>query len=196
MTIDEPENSPINVGARLQKVRKEKGFSQRELAKKTDVTHSTISLIEQDSVSPSIGSLKKILDGLSITLADFFTLEVATEKEPRRFYSLADQPNVGQPGLAYFLIGADVQDRKLTMLREVLQVGADSGEEMLSHEGEEAGVVVQGQLELTLHLPSGVETQLLQAGEAYYFDSRIAHRFRNGGEEELVVVSANTPASF
>ena len=37
----------IDVGARLRAVRKMRGFSQRELAKRVGVTNSTISLIEQ-----------------------------------------------------------------------------------------------------------------------------------------------------
>jgi mannose-6-phosphate isomerase-like protein (cupin superfamily) len=37
---------------------------------------------------------------------------------------------------------------------------------------------------------------VLKAGEAYYFDSRLPHRFRNSGKEETKVVSACTPPSF
>ena len=33
-------------------------------------------------------------------------------------------------------------------------------------------------------------------GEAYYFESCVPHRFRNVGEDEAVIVSANTPATF
>lgn len=70
--------------------------------------------------------------------------------------------------------------------------GADTGAEMLQHEGEEAGVVVSGQVELTV----GEKSRILTAGEGYYFDSQSPHRFRNLGDEEAVIVSANTPASF
>ena len=42
----------MDIGARLQLVRKSKGLSQRELAKRVGVTNSTISLIEQNKVSP------------------------------------------------------------------------------------------------------------------------------------------------
>ncbi|WP_428994944.1 helix-turn-helix domain-containing protein, partial [Escherichia coli] len=55
---------PLDVGARLQTIRKLKGLSQRELAKRAGVTNSTISMIEKNSVSPSISSLKKVLGGI------------------------------------------------------------------------------------------------------------------------------------
>ena len=54
----------LDVGARLKMVRKKRGLSQRELAKRAGVTNSTISLIEQNRVSPSVSSLKKVLDGV------------------------------------------------------------------------------------------------------------------------------------
>ena len=54
----------MDIGARLQLVRKSKDLSQRELAKRVGVTNSTISLIEQNKVSPSVSSLKKVLDGM------------------------------------------------------------------------------------------------------------------------------------
>ena len=36
----------------------------------------------------------------------------------------------------------------------------------------------------------------LAAGDAYFFDSRKPHAFRNTGEDELVLVSACTPPTF
>ncbi|MFN5703034.1 MAG: helix-turn-helix domain-containing protein, partial [Gammaproteobacteria bacterium] len=66
----------MDIGLRLQEVRNKKGLSQRELAKRVGVTNSTISLIEQNKVSPSISSLKKVLDGIPISLADFFTVDL------------------------------------------------------------------------------------------------------------------------
>lgn len=49
----------LDIGASLKAVRKLKGLSQRELAKRAGVTNSTISMIEKNSVSPSVSSLKK-----------------------------------------------------------------------------------------------------------------------------------------
>ena len=53
-------------------------------------------------------------------------------------------------------------------------------------------MVVGGELELTV----AGKTWVLGPGDAYYFDSRLPHRFRNTGKEAARVVSANTPPSF
>jgi mannose-6-phosphate isomerase-like protein (cupin superfamily) len=63
---------------------------------------------------------------------------------------------------------------------------------MLSHDGEEGGVIVQGQVEITV----GERVKVLGPGEAYYFESRTPHRFRNVGTVDAIIVSANTPATF
>jgi mannose-6-phosphate isomerase-like protein (cupin superfamily) len=63
---------------------------------------------------------------------------------------------------------------------------------MLQHSGEECGIVLSGSLEVTV----GTERRILQAGEAYYFNSSLPHRFRNLGEDICEVVSAATPPSF
>ena len=72
------------------------------------------------------------------------------------------------------------------------ETGAETGDEMLTHRGEEGGIVVKGRIELTL---AGV-TRVLSAGEAYYFSSHLPHRFKNVGREPCEIISASTPASF
>lgn len=182
----------MDIGARLQLVRKSKDLSQRELAKRVGVTNSTISLIEQNKVSPSVSSLKKVLDGIPISLADFFTLELDTGSPDVPFYARDELPDVGSNGIHYFLVGQHRPQRQMCILREVMPPGTDTGESMLAHEGEEGGVVVAGEVEVTV----GDQVRVLQAGEAYYFESRTPHRFRNVGEVDAVIFSANTPATF
>jgi transcriptional regulator with XRE-family HTH domain len=182
----------IDVGARLQAVRKARGLSQRALAKRVGVTNSTISLIEQNRVSPSVSSLKKVLDGLPMSLAEFFTFEVAEGSPQRIRFAKDEQPNLGHGDIRYYLIGLGRPDRKLCILREVMPPGADTGSEMVRHDGEEGGVVIRGKLELTV----GDQVEVLGPGDGYYFESSTPHRFRNIGGVDLVIVSANAPPSF
>jgi transcriptional regulator with XRE-family HTH domain len=182
----------MDIGSRLQAVRLSKGMSQRELAKRVGVTNSTISLIEQNKVSPSVSSLKKVLDGIPISLADFFTLDVGGDSGDGPFYGAEDLPDLGSNDIHYFLVGKRRASRQMCILREVMPPGSDTGETMLSHDGEEGGVVVQGQVEVTV----GDRVRVLGPGEAYYFESRTPHRFRNVGSDPAILVSANTPPTF
>jgi len=63
---------------------------------------------------------------------------------------------------------------------------------MLTHRGEEAGVVIRGRIELTV----GGAARVLEAGEAYYFASQLPHRFRNVWREACEIISACTPPTL
>ena len=67
-----------------------------------------------------------------------------------------------------------------------------TGEELLTHEGEETGILVEGRLELVV----GLETFILEAGDSYYFESTKPHRFRNPFDVPARLISAATPANF
>jgi len=181
----------LDIGIRLQAVRKGKGLSQRELAKRVGVTNSTISLIEQNKVSPSISSLKKVLDGIPISLADFFTQDLEDAGDSP-YYTAGELPDVGNNDIHYFLVGHRRRNRRMCVLREVMPPGSDTGESMITHEGEEGGVVVQGRVEITV----GAQRKVLGPGEAYYFECRQPHRFRNLGDDDAVIISASTPPTF
>lgn len=180
----------FDVGTRLRQLRQARDLSQRELAKRAGVTNSTISLIEQNSVSPSVSSLKKILDALPVSISAFFAGDEVSQ--PRPFYRAEELTEIGDGRLSWRLVAARRPDRSMSILHERYPPGSDTGEEMLEHEGEEGGVVVAGEIEITVN----GEVAILGAGDAYYFDSRLSHRFRNVGEGECVIVSANTPPTF
>jgi transcriptional regulator with XRE-family HTH domain len=180
----------IDVGGRLRNVRITFGLSQRALARRAGVTNGLISLIEQNRVSPSVSSLKKVLDGVPMTLAEFFTLDMAAA--PKAFFGAEELTELGNEQVSLRLVAAQRAGRQLTLLHERYAPGAETGDEMLSHRGEEGGIVVKGRIELTL---AGV-TRVLSAGEAYYFSSHLPHRFKNVGREPCEIISASTPPSF
>jgi transcriptional regulator with XRE-family HTH domain len=187
---DSEQPMSIDVGARLRSVRIAFGLSQRALARRAGVTNGLISLIEQNRVSPSVSSLKKVLDGIPMTLAEFFTLDLTTA--PQAFFKPEELTELGNEQVSLRLVAAQRPGRQLTLLHERYAPGAETGDEMLAHRGEEGGIVVKGRIELTL---AGV-TRVLSAGDAYYFSSHLPHRFRNVGREPCEIISASTPASF
>lgn len=180
----------IDVGAHLKAVRTMYGLSQRELAKRAGVTNGMISLIEQNRVSPSVSSLKRVLDGIPMTLAEFFTLDLGVG--PQVFYAGDELTDLGSDDVQLRLVAAKRPNRALAILQERYAPGADTGADMLSHKGEEGGVIVRGRIELTV----GAQTRVLAAGDAYYFSSAVPHRFRNAGREECEIISANSPPTF
>ncbi|MGD8428945.1 MAG: cupin domain-containing protein [Ectothiorhodospiraceae bacterium] len=176
----------FDLGGRLKQVRQAHGLSQRELARRAGVTNGTISLIEQNKNSPSVASLKKVLDGVPMSLAEFFAVG---DQSPDRVFFRRDELSLITSGPLEFRQVGNVEGKSLQMLREYYPPGGDTGRGMLRHESEEAGIVISGQVELTV----GTQRKLLGPGDAYHFDSRIPHRFRNIGDEDCELISACTP---
>jgi transcriptional regulator with XRE-family HTH domain len=185
-------NAPtdIDVGRRLKELRLAHGFSQRALAKRAGVSNATVSMIEANRVSPSVAALKQILAGFPLGLSAFFSREEGpAEKVVWRADELTE---IGGGPVSYRQVGGALEGRSLQMLHERYERGAISGLRPLSHQGEEAGLVIRGLLELEV---DGRRHEL-RPGDAYLFDSRRPHAFRNIGDGELIVVSACTPPSF
>jgi transcriptional regulator with XRE-family HTH domain len=180
----------VDVGARLRYVRMRHGLSQRSLAKRAGVTNSSISLIEANEVNPSVGVLKRILDGIPIGLSEFFAME--PERPRQAFYQAEELVEIGRGGISYRQVGENLFGRALQILKERYEPGTDTGRVPLVHEGEEGGIVLSGRIEVTV----GEERRILGPGDAYYFESNRPHRFRCVGPNPCEVVSACTPPSF
>lgn len=180
----------VDLGSLLRRVREERGLSQRQLAKRAGISNATISMIESNAVNPSVGALKRVLDAIPIGLAEFFAMDQGQTR--RVFYRAEDLTEIGRGRVSYRQVGTDLRGRALQMLAERYAPGADSGKILLQHQGEECGIVIRGQLEVTV----GGERAVLGPGDAYYFDSREPHRFRNIGTEPCELVTACTPPTF
>ncbi|WP_281842109.1 cupin domain-containing protein [Sinisalibacter aestuarii] len=182
-------NDEFDVGGRLKTLRQQAGLSQRQLAERAGVPHGQISMIETGRSSPSVASLRRILGGLGITMSAFFAPDEAPAQ--RVFFRAGELTDLtGQlgDGVAIAQVG-DALAHGLQILSETYAPGADTGEAMLDHEANEGGIVVAGEIEVSV----GGERAVLGPGDAYLFDSRAPHRFRNIGDTPARIISACTP---
>jgi mannose-6-phosphate isomerase-like protein (cupin superfamily) len=160
------------------------------LAHRSGVSNGTISLIEQNKISPSVASLKRLLDTVSMSLGEFFDDE-SLGKE-KYFFRAEELTEYGSGKVLFYQVGANIPGRQLQILRERYLPRGDTGKSMLSHAGEEGGFILSGEIEITV----GDQVSVLSAGDAYYFDSNVPHRFRNQGNEECEIISVCTPPTF
>lgn len=185
----------FDTGARLKAEREARKLSQRQLAAVAGVTAAMISMIEQNRTSPSIATMKKILSGLNMPLSAFFAEDEPPAAKwhftPGEFREITPPSTGAGPGIRFLRVG-QAADSALLVLSETYPPGADTGPELYSHEAEEAGIVLEGQIEITV----GSESRVLHKGDGYHFNSRLPHRFRNPGREECRIVSASTPPTF
>lgn len=66
-------NNVFNYGERLRDLRRERGFTQEEVALRADITTSYYGQIERGSANPSVALLEKICAVMGISISDIFT---------------------------------------------------------------------------------------------------------------------------
>ena len=167
------ENATQDVGEKLKVLRKRYGLSQRQLAEKAGLTHGTVSFIERNKISPSIGTLRQILDSIPMTLSDFFS--DPHQGEVDFFYSKEDLLEVGSGGVSLLQIGKNLNGLPLQILLERYPPGAETASTPYRcRSGEEGGFVIKGEIELTV----GDRTRVLKANDGYLFPSHLPHKIR------------------
>ncbi|NNF41198.1 MAG: cupin domain-containing protein [Woeseiaceae bacterium] len=178
------------IGRRLRDVRERLALSQRQLARQSGVANATISQIEAGKLNPTVSMLKRILDGVPISLGEFFADEY--ELRDKVFFRARELTEIADGGVSYRQVGTRLGNRAIQLLKECYQPGAGTGKHALTHDGEECGILLRGRLEVTI----GEETAVLSSGDAYYFKSNRPHRFRNTGNEPCELITACTPPTF
>lgn len=179
----------MSLGGKIRARRQELGISLRELAARTGLSPSFISLVERDLADPSITSLRKIADALETPLFHFFTDEETGNPVVRR----DKRRKLILPGshIVYEILNPS-SARQLAFFLARLEPGAASSDEPVSHPMEECTFVLQGRLKLEV----GSEVYILEEGDSICWDGNLPHRLISIGDETLVVISALTPPLF
>lgn len=192
--VDDPQggrNGPGEVdsallGLRLRQLRKRRGWTQGELAKRTGVATSTISKVENNQLSPTFETLLRLAEGLSIDMTALFAPVSQAAAKTRRAITRAGQGEVHEtPPYRYELLCGDLTNKRMHPLLARLKAHsiADFGP-LYSHPGEELFYVLEGRVALhTEHY----QTMHLAPGDCAYFDSTMGHACIAAGDEEAVI---------
>ncbi len=179
----------MSIGSRIRAVRTLRGISSSELARAAGVSRGLISQVELDRANPSVDTLRRIAAALDSPIASFFdeapTNGIVVRSNDRRTM------RIPRSGLTYQLLTPDL-NRQIEFILIELEPGQGGTRAAYGHPGEEAALVLEGQL----HVWIGDEEHLLEAGDSISFNSGVPHRIGNLGSEPTVLVSAITPPHF
>jgi uncharacterized cupin superfamily protein len=146
-------------------------------------------MVENGRVDPSVSRLKRIAQGLGVTIVDLFRNEseqdVVIRKHNRSRAEFRRSKTVIE------ILVPSIPDKQMDARLAIIHPGGSS-EGDYHHPGEEFGLVLNGILELSI---DGVKHRLMQ-GDSFYFRSIQNHRFRNPGDEDTLVVWVNHPPSW
>jgi len=182
---------PLTLGARLRRLRLERGLTMKEVARRATLTESFISQLERDRVNPSVASLQRLTAALGTPLGRLF--DEASPPEGR-VVRRAQRARLTYPGLRAtdYLLSPDLSG-KLEMIWAEAEPGGGSGDQPYAHAGdEECVVVIKGRMEIWV----GGERYVLNAGDAITFSSLVPHKWQNVGRRRLEALWAITPPSY
>jgi len=194
-----------NLGSRLKDFRLKAGLTLRELARKSDVSPSFVSQIENGKSQPSVATLYTFAQLLGVSIDELFDQRGGEVERPALVEGwgpngarnpsnawhpseYANRVSVVHPSHRSSLTMAEgviwerlaaTPEHAVNFMKITYAPGAAStgGGDLVSHEGYEYGYVLKGTLEIVV----GSETFTLNEGESMGFDSMIPHRLRNVG---------------
>lgn len=180
-----------HIGAKLREFRRSRGLTLKQLAvlARTSVGH--LSQLERDMASPSVKTLYAISRALGLTIGQFFDQDQEDESEIQYVVRKSARRHIRfSGGIDDYRLTTDAL-KQLSLLYSTFGPGAVLAEPY-THEGEEAGYVVTGMLELFL----GNSRLLLEGGDSFSFPSIVPHKYRNAGATELIIIWAITPPTY
>jgi transcriptional regulator with XRE-family HTH domain len=195
--------APFELGARLRAIRLRHGVGLRELARRLELSPSSISQIETGKIQPSVRTLYALTTEFGVPVDDVLFGEdpVALSRQPTNQLSgatasMASDAAAG-PGVtvqraherpAITLNSGVTWERLMFWAEDDVEFieatykpgGASSTDgELVRHSGREFGCVLSG----TLRVVVGFEEYVLEAGDSITFPSSRPHLLRNDSDE-------------
>ncbi|WP_410982077.1 helix-turn-helix domain-containing protein [Bacillus cereus] len=178
----------IDIGKKIEKQRKVKGLSSKELANMAEITPSMLSQIERGSANPSIQTLKVLAKALDVPTFSFLLEETNTDdlivRSNQRKKMIIDN-------LSYELLSPDFTGSLATTIMTV-PPNTSSSENLLEHKGEELAFVLEGRI--TVYLDE--EEYILETGDSVKIPAYLKHKWINNFNQNAVVLFSVTPPIF
>ncbi len=181
------------LGERINTIRKSKGLTLVEVAKKTGIDQATLSRIENGKMTGTLESHMKIAGVFGISLPELYQdvlnkISEAQEKETRRKLETFSHSS---GAVAELLTTGVLQKKMMPVLLRLKGNGRTESEEYPA--GTERFVY---QLKGSVEIHVGKETQTLKTGEWLYFSASQPHFFQNPAKSGSVCLSVMTPTSL
>lgn len=178
------------IGRLLNEWRSQKGLTLQQLAEEVGVSAAFISQVENGKASPSINNLRSLANALGRRVVDFFIDELIDDPMvlPEDRWTSVDMPGWNATIRQMVRIAGN---KRMQPFYTTIEPGRGS-RELYAHPGEEFGVVIHGEMTLTV----GEKVYRIKALSSFYYSCLLPHSWLNEGDEECVVVWVVCPPSW
>ncbi|MEQ8836022.1 helix-turn-helix domain-containing protein [Haliea sp.] len=183
-----------SLGFDIRDLRKARGATLSELSNTSKLSQGYLSQVERGISVPSIKALHSISRALGVTISWFFQNQVTGEGQAMRAWVVRSgnrRKLTFNNGIVDELLSPNLS-RQIEMLKCTFPPGTSSGDEPYTHQGEEAGIIITGKLNLWLE-----DTHIeLEEGDSFAFESSKPHRYANLEDVDTIVIWTITPPSY
>jgi len=195
-TAESVVDAPSALGPRLRAIRLRQGIGLRELARRLDLSPSSISQIETGKTRPSVRTLYALVSEFGVTVDEVLFNEApsASDGSTTRTGRAAAEPGLAvqraaeRPAIALnsgvkwerLMLWAD-EDVEFIEATYVSGGASSPDDSFVRHNGHEFGYVLSGRLRVVV----GFDEFVLEAGDAITFPSSTPHRLSNDGSEPV-----------
>jgi len=189
--------SKTGIGHEIRAMRHAMGMTLSDCAEAASLSVGFLSLVERGHKQPSLEALQRISAALGIEIGWLFPPspnddpienKYIVRKGFRRRIDYSRLTGTDYLGEVDFLLSPSIEGQ-LAMSLMQFSPGGHSGDNPLSHEGEEVGYVLSGQL--TLEVDG--HTFVLEEGDSFGIPGDKPHRYSNNGAVEVQIIHTNTP---
>lgn len=178
----------MSIGNKIRNYRQQINMNIATLADITSLSRGFISQVENDKVSLSLESLKKVASALKIPIKNFLEDKIfepeLVRKDLRPKIKLAEGSEVEVMSAAF--------GRQLQVLMVDLKPGYQAGNCTHTHEGEEFITVIHGNVKVS----QGDFSSILEQGDSIHLDSTYPHLCQNLDDVPARVMIALTPPAL
>jgi transcriptional regulator with XRE-family HTH domain len=190
-------HAPSALGPRLRAIRVRRGISLRELARRLELSPSSISQIETGKMQPSVRTLYAFVAEFGVTVDEVLFDQAQPPPDGASASVSESSPAVAGPGLAVqravgrptITLNSGVTwerlmfwaDEDVEFIEATYPPGGASDEALGRHSGHEFGFVLSGVLRVVV----GFDEFVLEPGDSITFPSPTPHRLSNEGSETV-----------
>ena len=178
---------PLDLGSRVRDLRKSRGWTLEQAAVKAGLARSTLSKIENGQMSPTFDALKKLAEGLAISVPQLFTPPSKAQVNGRMAVTkLGEGQSSVTATYEHELLAGGLRKKQMLPYRAVIR--ARSVEDFggwVRHDGEEFLYVLTGVIRLYTEFYEPVD---LKRGDSAYYDASMGHNVISLSEDSATVL--------
>ncbi|MBT8154406.1 XRE family transcriptional regulator [Epibacterium ulvae] len=181
----EPE--PLDLGARVRELRKARDWTLEHAANQAGLARSTLSKIENGQMSPTYEALKKLAEGLEISIPQLFTQPKREQVNGRFTVTKMGQGAAHATATYEHELLADGLSRKqmLPYRARVRARNMDEFDGWVRHDGEEFLYVLTGVIKLYTEFYEPIE---MRRGDSAYYDATMGHNVVSVSDEDATIL--------